>query len=517
MIRMGAPMHSRHRPSGPADRQPPGRPAVTPTLALGLRPILLAGVGVLLILVVVQSAIAGLARLGQQDHVVAALSSAVQAHQDADMAHDALHADVLQLLTRAPDSSTSQSRQVVRQDAAKYRTSLHRLENASVPTVLAPQLRALATRERRYVADAELLAESALPSAVATQQRLRAFDRSFTALIAPMAAVTDRLAGLQAAASASSDRAHGAASRRVVAAAAGAVLTLLVFSWWLSRMSMRLVRAGIQREFATILQRSLLPTELPTHPGLRCAARYLPTSAGADVGGDWYDVFALSDGSLALVMGDVAGHDMEAASVMGNLRSALRAYALEGHPPGEVLAHLNRFTSELHAGVMATCVYGIYSADQRTLTWASAGHYPPLLVAPGVAPEYLQAAPVQLPIGAQAGTQYVDTVRPLPPGSRLLLFTDGLIERRGFGVDDGLRALAVAVAQARPGAEAMCDDALAACLPDGAASDDVALLAIATEPQPLSSAVGPGAGLPGPVPVPSATQDRASRPAMAFH
>jgi serine phosphatase RsbU (regulator of sigma subunit) len=186
---------------------------------------------------------------------------------------------------------------------------------------------------------------------------------------------------------------------------------------------------------------------------------------------------------LALVIGDVAGHDMQAASVMGKMRSALRAYALDGHRPSEVLARLNRFTIEMHPTVTTTCVYAVYSAGARTVTWASAGHYPPLLVTDAGA-EYLATPSARPPIGAQAVTSYLDMVQLLPPSSRLLLFTDGLIERRGHDIDEGLRVLAAAATGARPGAEGLCAAALAACLPQGTANDDVALLAVAIDSQP---------------------------------
>src|SRR4051794_11305503 len=389
-----------------------GRTAVLfSKLAPSRRPVLLAAVGVLLILVVVQSALAGLNRVGAEDRKAAALSHAARAHQDADMAHDALHADVSRLMTRAPDSSIAQSRAAVEQDLAQYRRSLETLAGTpSLPAQVAPDLERLISLERDYMLAAEQLATRPLPRRSAVRQSLIPFDRSFEVLTAPLAAFTDRLVMLQEAASARSDRAHQAANRRVAAAAIVAVLTMLALIRWLTRITGRLAQHEIQREVATTLQRSLLPAALPAHAGARCAARYLPTSAGVEVGGDWYDVFELPDGDLALVMGDVTGHDVHAAGVMGKLRSALRAYALEGYRPGEVLTRLNQFVTRLHPSVMATCVYAIYAADRRTLTWTSAGHFPPLLAAPDHPAGYLQADSAQLPIGALPDSEYTDAV-----------------------------------------------------------------------------------------------------------
>jgi serine phosphatase RsbU (regulator of sigma subunit) len=390
---------------------------------------MLAGLGVLFILIVMVSALAGLARVAQEDRQVDALSRAARAHQDADMAHDALHSDVTRLLVRAPDATEAESRALIRQELALYRTSLERLEQSALPAAIAPERAALIAQERAYMADAEQQADTPLPSPATSRQALAPFDRSFAVLVAPLASFTDQLAGLQEAARDRSDRAHRAAQRLVFIAAAAAIAALLALTRLLSRMTARLAQSEVQREVATTLQRSLLPPELPTRSGLQCAARYLPTSIGADIGGDWYDVFTLPDGNLALVMGDVVGHDVQAASFMGKLRSALRAYALEGHCPSEVLARLNNFTHHLYPGVMATCIYAVYTPDKCALTWANAGHFPPLLAVPDAPAEYLQGE-AQPPIGAMEDIPYRDWVRCLPPGSRLLLFTDGLIEAR---------------------------------------------------------------------------------------
>jgi serine phosphatase RsbU (regulator of sigma subunit) len=472
-------------------RHPLGRPAsLLSALGPGRRPILLAVAGVLLILLVVQSALAGLGRVAEEDQKVASLSRASRAHQDADGLHDTLRADVNRLLTGEPVGSTAESQAAIEQDLTNYRTSLGILTGTTLPAALAPDLERLIAQERDYMLAAEQLAATPVPDRASVPQSLTMFNRLFGALTAPLAAFTDRLAALQEQANAKSGRANQAAERRVVAAAVVAVLILLALMRLLTRMTLRLAQHEVQREVATTLQRSLLPTELPSHPGARCGARYLPTSAGVEVGGDWYDAFVLPGGDLGLAMGDVTGHDVQAASVMGKLRSALRAYALEGHRPGEVLTRVNQFATLLHPNVMATCVYAVYAADRRTLAWANAGHLPPLLIAPDGTVQYLEADAPQPPIGVLPEFEYVAADQLLPPGARLLLFTDGLIERREADIEDGMDALAAAVRTAPAGIEGLCDHVLDVCLPDGKADDDVALLVLATEVRAVQSAPG---------------------------
>ena len=127
---------------------------------------------------------------------------------------------------------------------------------------------------------------------------------------------------------------------------------------------------------AELLQRAVLPEQLPTSTALDLSARYLPAGPGVEVGGDWYDAFVHDDGSIGLVIGDVAGHDIQAASSMAQLRNALRAYALEGAPPAVVLNQLNRLLCRSADPLFASVIFAVMSADRRTLTWANAGHPP---------------------------------------------------------------------------------------------------------------------------------------------
>src|SRR5213596_3453269 len=130
------------------------------------------------------------------------------------------------------------------------------------------------------------------------------------------------------------------------------------------------------------LQRSLLPDSLPRVPGLLTAARYMPGGPGADVGGDWYDAISLDSGRLGIAMGDVVGHGIGAAALMGQLRNALRAYALDGNSPAQVVEKLDRLVQNLEAGRMATLVYMVIAPDLGSVEFASAGHLPPLVLGP---------------------------------------------------------------------------------------------------------------------------------------
>ncbi|HEY2063927.1 MAG TPA: GAF domain-containing SpoIIE family protein phosphatase [Amycolatopsis sp.] len=240
-------------------------------------------------------------------------------------------------------------------------------------------------------------------------------------------------------------------------------------------LAMRVEVASADRAAASALQRSLLPTRLPAVPGLEFAARYVPGS-GTAVGGDWYDLFPLPGDRLGVVMGDVAGHGLGAAVVMGRLRSALRAYALESDSPAEVLSKLSRKANHFEHGVMATVAYGIVGPGHDRLVLSLAGHPPPVLAEPGC-PARLVDVPPDVPVGLGLATSgRRDTVIGLPPGSLLALYTDGLVERRGEIFDEGLRRLVGAVTTGAP--EAVCARVMSALVGTTAAEDDVALLAV---------------------------------------
>ena len=238
-----------------------------------------------------------------------------------------------------------------------------------------------------------------------------------------------------------------------------------------------------ERELGTVemLQRSLLPETLPELESVLVAARYLP--GGAEVGGDWYDAVQLGDGRLGVAMGDVVGHGLGAAALMGQLRHATRAYALEGHPPGAVLDRLDRLMRTLDGGQMATLLYLVVEPDRSSVRLASAGHVPPLLVGRDGRAAFLDAAP-DPPLGVFATSSHSELEVPLEPGATLILYTDGLVEQRGASIDEGLEALRTAAADPGEDPEALCDRLMAAMLDVHAPDDDIALLALRALPVP---------------------------------
>jgi anti-sigma regulatory factor (Ser/Thr protein kinase) len=232
-----------------------------------------------------------------------------------------------------------------------------------------------------------------------------------------------------------------------------------------------------EHRIAETLQRSLLPEKLPELPGLAVSARYLPAAAEAEVGGDWYDVIAIPGGRVGLVMGDVAGKGLAAASMVGRLRSALRAYALEGHTAAATVDRLNRLVwTELEESQMATLIYVVIDPAEGEVTWVNAGHLPPLLVVGDRLPHFLEGER-SVPLGVLPFPNFEENNVRMEPGGMVVLYTDGLVERPGAHLDDGLAQLAEMVKDAvEP--EQLCDLVLETMVPAGGASDDVALLAL---------------------------------------
>ncbi|MEX2659997.1 MAG: GAF domain-containing SpoIIE family protein phosphatase [Acidimicrobiales bacterium] len=230
-----------------------------------------------------------------------------------------------------------------------------------------------------------------------------------------------------------------------------------------------------EREAAATLQRSMLPQALPRTAGLHAAARYFPGSAGAAVGGDWYDVLDLGDGRLAIVVGDVMGRGVPAAAVMGQLRAAVRTVLLAGEGPARTLELVDRFVCAFDELQLTTCLVGIIDGAAGRFTVAAAGHPPPLLTTVDGPPRYLVVEPgVPLGIGGIAFTEQVEV---LPPGATLLLYTDGLVEAPGESIDDGMARVAAAAAGTFGSPAELCDAILEA-LGQRVHSDDTALLAV---------------------------------------
>jgi len=234
-----------------------------------------------------------------------------------------------------------------------------------------------------------------------------------------------------------------------------------------------------EHRIAQELQRSLLPGALPALPGVTASARYQPAGAGSQVGGDWYDVLIQPDGRLLLIIGDVAGRGIEAASAMGQLRSALRAYAYDGHGPGALLERLNAFQLSLGRSGMATVALVSVDPVGEELCLAMAGHPPGLLVDPDGETSWLRSAG-GVPLGVVDDAAYPESRLPMPAGSTIVLYTDGLVETRGEHLDRGLARLQAAVRGAPPELEELCGAVLRDTLLDPDVDDDVTVLVLRT-------------------------------------
>ncbi len=238
-----------------------------------------------------------------------------------------------------------------------------------------------------------------------------------------------------------------------------------------------------QASIARTLQQSLLPDQLPTVMGMSLAGRYLPATVRSDVGGDWYDALVRDDGTLALVIGDVVGHGIEAAATMGMLRNAAHAYLLDGKGPATTLALLDRFVAQTGRGEMTTAAIVTVSASAGELELAAAGHPPPLLVSDtGTADFADDGRGVPLGVVPDAGRR--GARRHIEPGTAILMYTDGLIDHRGHPVDEALTRLGSPL---EPGEQSdphtLIDAVLDRMVPTGAHEDDIAMVVARLEPR----------------------------------
>jgi len=226
------------------------------------------------------------------------------------------------------------------------------------------------------------------------------------------------------------------------------------------------------------LQRSLLPRSLPSKVDVRVVARYQPAQQGVEVGGDWYDVIDLGDGRLGVVIGDVAGHNLHAASVMGEIRNAVRAYALDGHSPSGVVERANRFLCSVAPAELATCCYVELHPGEATATVVLAGHPAPIVAAGDGVPRFVDAES-NVPLGVDASARFDETTVLLGAASWLVLYTDGLVDQAAISLEEGFERLLDATASAPEDLDAAADSILAATT--GARADDAALLLVALE------------------------------------
>jgi serine phosphatase RsbU (regulator of sigma subunit)/anti-sigma regulatory factor (Ser/Thr protein kinase) len=238
-----------------------------------------------------------------------------------------------------------------------------------------------------------------------------------------------------------------------------------------------------ERHIAETLQRSLLPEQLPRIPGLAVGVRYLPAGAGMEVGGDWFDMFELSDGRVILAMGDVVGRGVRAAAMMGKLRTSLEAYAYDGRSPQEVLERLHSLMERQHRAEMATLLYVAIDPGRGGAELTSAGHLPMLIRASDGETRFAgrMGAP---PLGALPFVRFESTRVKVGPGSALVLFTDGLVEVRGTSIELRLEQLRRAVEAGPSDPEELCDAVLTEMLGREEPQDDVALLVLSVSPLP---------------------------------
>jgi serine phosphatase RsbU (regulator of sigma subunit) len=230
-----------------------------------------------------------------------------------------------------------------------------------------------------------------------------------------------------------------------------------------------------EHNLALTLQRSFLPDRPPERPGLEIAVRYVPATDNAEIGGDFYEIVELDAGRLLIAIGDVAGHSIHAATVMVELRHALRAYAIEEHDPAEILDRLERLVQHYHPLEFATLCLVLLDVDGNAVTVANAGHLPPLLVEGGVA----RYVPVHGPMLGLRCPRPPSATFTLPAAWSIVLITDGLIEEPGVDLDSALEELrAVAGAEASP--EELCGRLLAHF--PRAGRDDIAMLVLRRRP-----------------------------------
>ena len=231
---------------------------------------------------------------------------------------------------------------------------------------------------------------------------------------------------------------------------------------------------AVEQAAARLLERSLLPTSLPKSAGLELATRYAATDE-REVGGDWYDVFELPSGELWIVVGDVAGHGLRAAVIMGRIRSALRAYSLVADSPEEVLDLVDRKVQHFEMNTFATVVCAVTKPPYDAVTIAVAGHPPPVIAVPSQPATFVDVR-ISPPVGTGRDLHRESVTVPLPPGAVMALYTDGLVERRGQSLDVGLERLRATVTTAA--ADTVAREVMHRLVADSLPIDDIALVVL---------------------------------------
>jgi serine phosphatase RsbU (regulator of sigma subunit) len=230
-----------------------------------------------------------------------------------------------------------------------------------------------------------------------------------------------------------------------------------------------------QRGIAQTLQHALLPDRLPQIPGIQASARYEAGEEGVDIGGDWYDVIDLDGGRLLLVVGDVSGRGLRAATTMAALRYAIRAYAAQSDEPAEILTKTSRLVNVSESGQLATVLCATVDMRARQLSITSAGHLPPLVLSNGDG--HYADADIGLPIGVQEDSVYRSTIVTVPPEATVVAFTDGLVERRGENIDQGLERLRRAATSHHVGLPELLGT-LVSEMANGGVHDDIAIVGV---------------------------------------
>jgi serine phosphatase RsbU (regulator of sigma subunit) len=439
--------------------------------------------GALLTLIVAGSAIFALSRTVETGHRLGQLSQAQRYHQDADMVHDALRADVSeaqQVGARASPETRARILRTTNGHVTQLKNDLNELRKLALPADVGSELESLRTARGAFAALAVQRVTAEL-SGDADPEVRRRFLRTFQDLVIRQARATNTLA----ATSARVDREqtdHERTIAGVLVIASG--VALLGWAFLISRLRRSgmhlfdaLEREAEQRAVAEELQRSLLPERLPQVPGLQLAARSKPVNTAMRVGGDWYDVISLPSGDVGLVVGDVVGHDLRAAVAMGQLRASLRAFAVYEPSPAAVLSRVNTVADLLQVTDLTTCLYAVVNPATRMVRWSSAGHLNPLAVGASGQGQVLGGDPGP-PIGVSSEAVYVDRSCRLEPHGALMLYTDGLVERRRVSITDSLSRLE-RITGPYDGPGGLCDHVLEVLLADEpVVDDDVTLLAL---------------------------------------